>query len=610
MTLENLDDRRLLALLATSLQETGIVDSHSNPSVITGSLETDGGDADGGGTGGGFDPNMAIVNGTPTSAFPSVGIVGDASGGFCSGTLIAPQVVLTAGHCGEGVGNTAGRFQVGGTTYATSQVVVHPQYNDAAIGTDNANDIAIFRLNRAVTGVVPSPIHRATPQVGQLLTLVGFGAGGTGNAGHDGSFGTKRVGTTPIDQVSSKLIHWRFDNNNESNTAPGDSGGPAFVQMGGVYQVAGVTSGGEQENSGIGDQSYDTRVDAFQSWIDTFLGATSVPTVSIVASDATAAETTSSQAVNRGSVTITRDGATTTPLTIGLSVGGTATNGADYAPITSNVTIPAGQSSVVVTISPIDDSLTEGNESATFTVNGGTGFVVNSSQGSATVQIADNEIATSNDMFANRVNLSGSVVRTSGSNRTATRETGEPSNAGIRGGRSVWWTWTAPSTGSATITTDGSSFDTTLGVYTGTSIAGLRHVASNDDRDYNRGIYTSQIVFPTVAGRTYQIMVDGYYGDSGSIQLGINLSAARTSVPMGVPTGASHFADQVDKVFEAEEMVERIEGSWTEWTTCVSDRHDTDSKWVGMERSKVGASNRWQAQSPRFFARYDSVQDF
>lgn len=175
-----------------------------------------------------------IVNGNPTSNYPAVGIVNDG----CTGTLIASNAVLTAAHCMEGytggfIGNRDGTFEVGGQNYGSSQIHAHPQYSPNVFGEEGANDIAIMTLAQNIPGITPMEIFRGTPQVGDMLTLVGFGGGGTGNGGHNGDFGTKREGTTPIDQVTETLIHWTFDNNGESNTAPGDSGGPAFVTVDG-----------------------------------------------------------------------------------------------------------------------------------------------------------------------------------------------------------------------------------------------------------------------------------------------------------------------------------------------------------------------------------------
>jgi hypothetical protein len=471
-----------------------------------------------------------IVNGTVTSQYPGVGMIGDNTGFFCSGTLIGSRYVLTAAHCAEGVGQTAGRFRLGSQTYSTSRVFIHPNYNPNQIGNDAAHDIAIYQLDRDVTGITPSQIFRGVPQVGQLLTLVGFGAAGNGTTGQDGSFGVKRVGTTPIDQVTPRLIKWRFDNNSESNTAPGDSGGPAFVTVNGSLFVAGITSGGDRADAAIGDNSYDTRVDAYSAWIDSIVGNVSTaPVVSISTTDAVAGETLANQPVNTANFTITRTGSLIAPLTVGLSYTGTATFGVDYQALPTSVTVPAGSASTTLTLRPMDDSLVEGTESATVRPLAGAGYQVGSNS-SVTLSILDNDLATWNDQFANRINLTGSSTTITGTNTGATRETGEPNVLGLSGGKTVWWTWTAPTTGNVTISTAGSNFDTTLGVYRGSSVNQLTFVRANDDQNYWDGVYTSQVAFRAVAGVKYNIVVDGYSGAAGSIRLTIQQAANRNAV--------------------------------------------------------------------------------
>jgi hypothetical protein len=120
-------------------------------------------------------------------------------------------------------------------------------------------------------------------------------------------------------------------------------------------------------------------------------------------------------------------------------------------------------------------------------------------------------------MFADRIALSGTSITEYGTNVRATRQSGEPRHAGSNGGKSVWWTWTAPASGSVTVDTIGSGFDTLLAVYTGTSVSALSTVASNNNA--SGAGRASKVTFTATAGRAYQIAVDGYKGASGSVVL-------------------------------------------------------------------------------------------
>lgn len=226
-----------------------------------------------------------IINPTnvPQSQFPTVGEVGDSTDPTffgCTGTLISPTHVLTAGHCltnnkgALSVGQTGGRFRLNGVIYNTVHIFVHPAWKGGNNGVQEGEfDAIVMELDKAVPNVTPSPIYRQTPTVGQLLTLAGYGEQGTGTKGDDGSLppsGTIGFGTTPLDIVTPTYLKWNFEDKQpqESNTAPGDSGGPAFITVNGVLTVAGITNGGTLDSAGYGDQSYDTRVDAIAAWID------------------------------------------------------------------------------------------------------------------------------------------------------------------------------------------------------------------------------------------------------------------------------------------------------------------------------------------------------
>ena len=133
-----------------------------------------------------------------------------------------------------------------------------------------------------------------------------------------------------------------------------------------------------------------------------------------------------------------------------------------------------------------------------------------------------------NDMFADATAISGASGSVAGINENATLETGEPLPKLGHAQQPVWWTWTAPNSGTATFDTIGSSFDTMLGVYTGNAVASLTTMAENDD--INTEVRQSRVSFDAVKDTTYRIAVAGYQANVGDITLNWSLASASTKV--------------------------------------------------------------------------------
>jgi hypothetical protein len=127
-----------------------------------------------------------------------------------------------------------------------------------------------------------------------------------------------------------------------------------------------------------------------------------------------------------------------------------------------------------------------------------------------------------NNTFANRIVLAGTNITVTGSNFNATKESGEPDHAGNSGGKSVWWSWAATADGELQLNSDGSGFDTLLGIYTGTRVSSLNLIASNDDHG---PFVTSRVRLEVNQGTNYEIAVDGFndgaLADSGDITLNL-----------------------------------------------------------------------------------------
>ncbi|MGH7131293.1 MAG: CARDB domain-containing protein [Phycisphaerales bacterium] len=115
------------------------------------------------------------------------------------------------------------------------------------------------------------------------------------------------------------------------------------------------------------------------------------PTVSITASDPTAAEVNAPGTPNPGVFTITRTGPTTSALVVNYTLGGTAFEGPDYTSLPNFVTIPVGATSATFTINVFNEDTGEPTETVIATLARGTGYSINLATNRATVNIADNE---------------------------------------------------------------------------------------------------------------------------------------------------------------------------------------------------------------------------
>src|SRR5688500_2133067 len=136
-----------------------------------------------------------------------------------------------------------------------------------------------------------------------------------------------------------------------------------------------------------------------------------------------------------------------------------------------------------------------------------------------------------NDDFATRARVSGSNLSIRTVNTGATTET-EPSIAGAAVTSSLWWEWIAPRSGIVRVSTDGSTYDTVVGIFTGSALNALTSVASNDN---TADKLTARLEFTAQAGTTYQIAVAGKGGgngltllDLGAIPANDNFAGAET----------------------------------------------------------------------------------
>lgn len=201
----------------------------------------------------------------------------DKNESHCTGTLIKPNIVLTAAHCIYGYRADRLKFIVGPQSATSKDIhdvigyIWHPKYDhkhwSTWVGADSLEDVAIVVLSERAN--VP-PMRLGSTVFPKNYTgdleLCGYGLSYYNPTTQQGSgSGRKRCAKIPVTAITEK--HFKHNvgpNTTIQNVCGGDSGGPALmVAADGEYETVGVTSY-EEKGCTVGGSM---RVDYYASWI-------------------------------------------------------------------------------------------------------------------------------------------------------------------------------------------------------------------------------------------------------------------------------------------------------------------------------------------------------
>jgi len=182
-----------------------------------------------------------------------------------SAVLIAPRWAITAAHVAAGCTGVTLTYS-GDRVGEIERVIVHPEWKDEGLGR---HDIAL--LEAAVDfGLEFYPPLSTGGEVGKLASVVGYGATGPMGYGHTKFDGVLRAGTQRVDRIERNCLVCDITlrgSSLEYGIAPGDSGGPLFVdgRLAGINSY--TASPRSYTRSQYGEESGHTRIAVYRDWI-------------------------------------------------------------------------------------------------------------------------------------------------------------------------------------------------------------------------------------------------------------------------------------------------------------------------------------------------------
>jgi hypothetical protein len=208
-----------------------------------------------------IDPDLLIIRGIEVPpadpvATTTVAILNQSQGeiSLCSGSIVAPDLVVTAGHC-VGPERTGMRLvfttdiRKPGARVVAVAGYVRPKNYGRMVNEQDMDDIALIRFEGGLPpgyGVARLLDDPSALKNGEKVTLAGYGVT-NGHPSTDPSMagaGVLRKVDVTIAQAAYGKTEVVMDQSHGHGACHGDSGGPAFLKRGGDYLLFGVTSRG------------------------------------------------------------------------------------------------------------------------------------------------------------------------------------------------------------------------------------------------------------------------------------------------------------------------------------------------------------------------------